>query len=175
MKESDGIKSKAITTIMLTLFLSMAFNIAPVHATKPIPVSGNPSYTSIGLDEVRFANGNLILDIHEAGIWTGGIGGSFVADPCRVVMHKADGWYPSDWEFRWYTAITTFETCTVDGRTGGLVMRLTGKDSGPGTEWSGKWVILKATGELEGIHGQGTYDIGIHGQGTYEGKIHFDP
>ena len=51
-------------------------------------------------------------------------------------------------------------------------MRLTGKDSGPGTEWSGKWVIVKATGELEGIHGQGTYDWS---SGTYEGKIHFDP
>ena len=164
-------KSKAITTIILTLFLSIAFNIALVHATKPIPVSGILYFTPY-LDEVRFANGNVILDIHEDGTWTGGIVGSSVADPCRVVIHKADGFPPTDWEFRWYTGITTFEECTVDGKTGGLVMRLTGKDSGPGTEWSGKWVILKATGELEGIHGQGTYDWS---SGTYEGKIHFDP
>jgi len=130
---------------------------------------------------VRTAGVNVILTTYEEGTWTGGIEGESYDYPCRVVIHGADGFPTTDWKFRWYTGLATFEGCTVAGKTGGLVMRLVGKEDGPGTDWFGTSVILKGTGELAGIHGQGTFwgpgwlggpDPGVI---PYEGWVHFDP
>jgi len=58
--------------------------------------------------------------------------------------------------------------------TGGLVMRLVGKDSGPGTPWLGKWIILKGTGDLNGITGQGSWSA-TGGVISYSGFLHYKP
>ena len=132
---------------------------------------------------VRTSGENILIDMTEEGTWTGDIEGDSIDDPCRVIIFKAEGEFPfiTDWKFRWYTGLATFEECTVDGKTGGLVMRLVGKDDGPGTDWFGTWVIIKGTGELAGIHGQGNFWgpgwLGTSDPGIipYDGWVHFDP
>ena len=49
-------------------------------------------------------------------------------------------------------------------------------------DWKGQWLIIEATGGLEGLHGQGKWwgpgwqgDPEVHGVVYYSGKIHFEP
>jgi hypothetical protein len=164
------------TSILMCMVALLSMLLIPtVLATKPTYVSGYMTYTPT-IVGFRWADGNLHLDTTEEGDWYGDLVGHSHDEPCRVVIHGANGLPATDWDFRWYTSISTFEECTVAGRTGGLVMRLVGKSGGPGEEWSGHWVILKGTGELEGIHGQGTWwGLGFPiGDIPYEGWIHFD-
>ena len=138
-------------------------------------MSGYLTYIPAIVD-ARWADGNLHLETSEEADYYGDLEGHSHDEPCRVVFHNADGLPPTDWDFGWYTAIATFEECTVNDKTGGLVMRMHGKIGGPGTEWSGKWVVLKGTGELEGIHGQGIWwGLGWPvGPIYYSGWIHFE-
>ncbi len=160
--------------LCMVAFLS-ALWITTVLASKPAYVSGYMTYTP-AIVGFRWADGNLHLDTTEEGDWYGGLVGHSHDEPCRVVIHNANGLPATNWDFRWYTSISTFEECTVAGRTGGLVTRLVGKSGGPGEEWSGHWVILKGTGGLHGIHGQGTWwGLGYPtGDIPYEGWIHFE-
>jgi hypothetical protein len=155
--------------------------IPTVLATKPTHVSGTLYYVPAIVDH-RWAGRNLHLDTTEETDWTGGLVGHSYDEPCRVVIHGANTFPATDWDSRWYTAIATFEEgeCTVAGRTGGLVMRLVGKSGEPGEDWFGQWVIISGTGELAGIHGQGTWGgLGFIGAGPgeiwYSGQIHFKP
>lgn len=73
------------------------------------------------------------------------------------------------------TFVTTyfFEEATVEGRTGGLVMRQTGifdRDHGVGFT-DAIFTTLCGTGELEGIHGEGTTTAP---PSAYRLHIHFD-
>jgi len=151
-------------------------------ATKPTYVSGSLAYDPVIVDS-KLADGNLHLETTEVGLWFGDLVGVSWDEPCRVVIHKVvfdpDG-NIVNFDFRWYTSIATFETATVGSKSGGLVMRLHGKDSGPGTDWHGQWVILSGTGELANLHGQGTwwgpgFPPGIPEDTIfYDGRIHFD-
>jgi len=156
--------------------------IPTVLATKPTYVSGSLAYDPVIVGS-KLAGRNLHLETTEEALWSGGLTGVSWDEPCRVVVHNAvldaEG-NIVNFDFRWYTAIATFTECTVGDKTGGLVMRLVGMDSGPGTDWSGKWVILRGTGELANLRGQGTWwgpgwPPGIPTPTIfYEGWIHFD-
>jgi hypothetical protein len=175
-------KMLSATLLMCIVALLSVLFTPTVLATKPTYVSGSLAYdpTIVGS---KLADGNLHLETTEEGVWSGGLVGESWDEPCRVVIHKvvfdAEG-NPESWNFRRYTAISTFETATVGSKSGGLVMRLHGKDSGPGTDWLGKWVILSGTGELANLHGQGTwwgpgFPPGIPEETIfYEGRIHFE-
>lgn len=168
-------------TILICMVAALSVLLIPVvSATKPTHVSGMLYYVPT-ITHVRWADSNLHLDTTEESDWTGDLVGQSHDEPCRVVIHDANGFPPTDWDFRWYTAIATFDECTVGDRTGGLVMHLVGKSGEPGEDWFGQWVILGGTGELEGIHGQGTFGgpgfipgIVVPGEIWYSGMIHFD-
>ena len=171
----------AALIVCMVVFLSTLLT-PTVLATTPTHVSGSLAYdpTPVGS---KLADGNLHLKTTEEGLWSGDLVGESWDEPCRVVIHKvvfdAEG-NIVNFDFRWYTSIATFETATVGSKSGGLVMRLHGKDSGPGTDWHGQWVILSGTGELANLNGQGTwwgpgYPPGIPNPTIfYEGRIHFD-
>jgi hypothetical protein len=65
-------------------------------------------------------------------------------------------------------AVLTIDPATVEGKTGTIVLKFNANGL------SGNWVLKDGTGELEGLHGQGTWTTGLGGQ-VFEGKIHFDP
>jgi len=173
------ILSAALIVYIVALLSTLL--IPTLLATTPTYVSGGLAYAPAVVG-FRWADGNLFLETTEEGWWydAGGnlIGYSWDA-PCRVVVHNANGLPATDWDFRWYTAIATFEYFIVDGKSGGLVMRLHGTQGEPGTDWFGQWVIISGTEDLANLRGQGTWggpgfqgvpSITIH----YEGWIHFD-
>jgi hypothetical protein len=170
----------AALVVCIVAFLSM-LSMPTVLAAKPKHVSGRLDYCPHPIPPVpaKIAHGNVFLNTWEEGVWSGGIAGVSHDEPCRVVIHGADVFPPTSFDFRWFTGISTLEECTVKGKTGGLVIRLVGKAKF-GEIWHGIWVILGGTGELEGIHGIGTWwgpgapGLNNWGYVDYEGWICYE-
>jgi hypothetical protein len=85
---------------------------------------------------------------------------------------------------RWnYTeGILTFESAVVGGRSGGLEICVHGYRPDIYTDWEGQWLVTAATGDLEGLQGQGSWsgpgwqgDPDEYGVVYYSGSIHFEP
>jgi len=173
-------KKLSALLVCIAAILSMLL-IPTVFADKSTPVSGIAPYILIEREDVQIRGNTVHILLREESYWEGDIAGDAIDYPCRLVIHGSEVFPPtSGFDFRWYTSIITFEegACTVTTEsgpvTGGLMMRLVGKDNGPGTEWTGKWVILKGTGDLEGITGQGTWSA-TGGVISYSGCVHFKP
>ena len=109
-------------------------------------------------------SGNTRLDVTGNAVeWTGDLEGIGFADG-NFLLHNFGT--PDAWS----TALNihTLEA-EVDGQTGTLTIITTGSDTGT-------WRILKGTGELANLHGQGTWKTVIPpALYNYEGQVHFDP
>jgi hypothetical protein len=117
------------------------------------------------------AGGNTFMLIADAGYWNGTITGDEV-DTGDIIIHRRGHWQ--------YWGLVSFASATVDGKTGGLEMRVQGRRPDATTDWVGTWLITGGTGGLEGIRGQGTWDGPgwqgdplVHGVVAYSGNIHF--
>jgi hypothetical protein len=151
--------NKKLSVLFICSAAILAMLLIPtVFGDKRIPVSGEGPYTPTPVD-IQIRGNNVHLKTTEEMDWSGGISGHSTNYPCLVVIYGSTSFPPTDWDFRWYTSRVTFAegACTIEGLTGGLVMRLVGKDSGPGSDWVGKWVILKGSGDLAGVSGRGTW------------------
>ena len=163
---------KKVTTLVFSAVILSLLLMPIVFADKRIPVSGTGPYTPTIVDHKIMGN-NVHVRTTEEMDWYGGILGHSHNEPCRVVVHGSTEFPPTDYDFRWYTSRVTFAdgACTIADKTGGLVMRLVGKQSGPDTEWIGKWEILKGTEDLKGISGRGTWTAS-GGIVYYTGWVH---
>lgn len=147
---------------------------APAQATSPTQAEGHWAYVT-ALTGVRTAGCNTFLTLTEQDHLTGTFEGWSNQDESggTVVAHCSGSFT--------FTGRLVFDDVTVDGRTGGLVMAVNGRLSEVGSEWTGTWVIVGATGELEGLHGQGKWwgpgagGPGLPGDLDYDGRVHFDP
>lgn len=83
----------------------------------------------------------------DSGEWVGTFDG-LSDDDCFSVLHPSGRW------FGYCTA--TFSEVTIDGQTGGLELGITLLKQTLPEPWTGEWVITHATGDLEGIKGEGT-------------------
>ena len=105
-------------------------------------------------------------------MWTGTFQGASREDG-RVVIHRSGAWS--------FKAIVTFESVTVDGKTGSLVMSVVGTRPDGTSDWEGKWTIDSRTSDLAALRGHGTWwGPGWNptlewGDIPYSGKIHFAP
>jgi len=173
LKEDDGMrKMLSAALLMCIVALLSTLSVPVVHATPPTPASGTETYTP-HITGMRFADGNTFLDVTSDDFWTG----TFVGHShsvYRAVIYSSGFWYGE--------GLTTFEYCTVAGKSGTLVMVMVGKKSAVYPFWwSGKWVILSGTGDLANLRGQGTWwgpgapAPGVEGSVSYSGKIHFEP
>jgi hypothetical protein len=74
-----------------------------------------------------------------------------------------------------------FDEVTVGGRTGSMVMLTQGRLAAGELEWTGQWTILSASGDLDGLHGNGSWwgpgagGPGLPGEAEYDGEVHFSP
>jgi hypothetical protein len=58
---------------------------------------------------------------------------------------------------RWFGYCTaSFESVTVDGKTGGLELGITILKPTPVEPWAGDWSITAGSGDLDGLEGEGT-------------------
>jgi len=96
----------------------------------------------------RLAGGNTFLTTWEEGIWTGTFEGASREDG-EVVIHRSGAWS--------FKATVTFESVTVEGKTGSLVMSVVGKRPDGTSDWAGKWTISCGTGDLAALRGHGTW------------------
>jgi len=134
-----------------------------VHATPPTPASGDWTYTPRIIDE-RWADGNLFRYGEEDSVWHGTFEGES-DDVFTVVIHPSG--------FRNVKGLIYFDGA-VNGEEGTLVIRFVGEGTPPPVTWSGQWVILRGTGELENLRGQGIW-WGPPRDVDYLGQIHFEP
>ncbi len=159
-----------LTFAVLGSFLLVATT--PAAANSPVTGEGYLEYFA-NIVDMRTADGNTFMDTTENTVWYGTLSGTSF-DVGKVVIHPSGNWN--------YRAIGDF-TGTVDGKSGTLQMLLVGSRPDAISEWQGTWVILSGTGELEDLHGQGTFwGLGytgnppdVPGRIDYAGITHFDP
>ena len=164
-------RSLFLVTVLMVVLVSVLS--VPAHAGPPENASGVWHYRPLGLPEVKVAGGNTILTIKEEAYWEGTFDG-VSEDHGTVVFYAAGHWIFQGW--------VEFDPVTVDGRTGSLTMRVIGSKPDAGADWAGTWVIIKGTGDLKGLQGQGTWwgpgwqgDPLVYGVIPYAGNVHFEP
>jgi hypothetical protein len=165
MKEK---KTSSTIFMILTFSILFAMSLSVANATASIPVSGSIFITAATVTpNPAGESDNAVLHLISTGTYTGSITGSYTGDG-RWVGHNVGT--PDLW--RNTHNVATFSSATVMGKTGTLSIMLIGKTDG------GTWVIIGGTGDLAGLHGQGTYSStgALFGKvADYEGEIHFDP
>jgi hypothetical protein len=164
--------------VVLTLFaVCMILLVASlsVYAGPPVDVAGDFVYVPaiVGL---RQAGDNLFMDATDTASWTGAFEGTSTEEYVAV-LHGSTGVFGTpDFAFEkgFYKGTVTF-TGEVDGRAGTLEILFVGKSPGDLSDWTGTWRIIRGTGELANLHGNGVFcnnaPMDIH----YEGRVHFAP
>ena len=161
--------------VILAVILVLSLFWIPAMAGPPQEASGEWYYLPAAPPQTtKIAGGNVFMTISDTGYFTGAIAGEEV-DTGSVVIHRNGLWF--------YLGVVSFAEATVDGRTGGLEMEVIGRRPDAFSEWVGTWRITAATGDLVGLHGEGTW-AGPgwnpafpleHGVVSYSGNIHFEP
>jgi hypothetical protein len=152
-----------IILMACVLLLALALPLSTVSASPPVVASGTFAMGAPTIIDMRFADGNIILDVAYPIYMYGDMDGIGVLES-RVVIH-------SNGEVT-YNGVCTF-TGTVLGKAGTLVVRNAGHTTGGLSK--GVSTILSGTGELANLRGTGTIQETAPGSGTYSGKYHFDP
>ena len=162
-------KKKLFITLAVVVLVSLGA--LPALASQPENVW---CYLPTELEVIKTVGGNTFYHIVDEGAWTGIFTGTSV-DSGTTMFHpngngNYDGW-------------VSFASVEVAGKSGGLEMRVTGSIPKGDAGWFGYWVILNGTGELAGLHGQGTWwgpgwnpgNPTVCGHIDYAGNIHFEP
>jgi hypothetical protein len=146
-----------------------------VYAEQPEAVDGYFTYVPLGCAVEKWADDNQIFrDCTDVGDYHTGDFLGTSTEVYDMTLHGSQDNFV--YEDGWYKGTVTF-TGTVGDRTGTMEIRFVGKSPGNIFVWSGTWRIVSGTGELSGIHGQGTWEnaedpsMGVH----YSGRIHFNP
>ncbi len=148
----------------MLLLLVPALLISTVHATQPAPASGDFLLVGRGIPEMRFADGNTILNLSVTYALTGGFNGTFVDTEKEIIRPTGEGTFQGRGTF----------TGTVNGISGTLVFSMAGTFNASIATARGQFVILSGTGGLSNLRGRGTLEESGP-KGTYSAQIHFDP
>lgn len=163
------------TSVIVVFLFSFA---TPIQAGPPETASGLFTYYGLSAEE-RWAGCNLFLTITEYAVWEGTFTGVSL-DEGKAVGYCHGSWSVDDWSWS-VNEIMTFEEVVVDGKSGGLKLSIVGSRPAGVAEWYGHWVILKGSGELKNLRGQGSWwgpgapDPVSPGTIYYDGNYHFDP
>jgi hypothetical protein len=160
--------------VLLAVILILSSASIPAFAGPPENAAGEWYYLPTGMVVDKVAGGNTFVSISDVGYWTGTIAGS-ETDVGTAVIYRSGRWGYTE-------GILTFESAVVDGLSGGLEIRVNGYRPDIYTDWQGQWLITEATGDLEGLQGQGSWwgpgwqgDPNEYGVVDYSGNVHFEP
>ena len=166
--------NKKVLVIALAVAM-LALPMSAVSATKPYEVSGSIASGITAPPSSRDAGINTFMYFNTASVWTGDtaddISGTTVGTQTWIIHNNEKNPHVNIPDVELF-----FTTATVGGLTGTLKirMRLLMADPelnpNPNFPVHGTWQIIDATGELEGLHGHGTW-----GGGWYAGELHFAP
>jgi hypothetical protein len=143
-------------------------------------VEGRWCYGEIVEGEHITRGNNVFYSLDDSGAWIGSFVG-YSSDDGKIKVDQSGNIF--------FRSTMTLESVTVDGKTGGLVMRAKGflPAGGEFSDYSGTWMIIKSTGGLRGLRGRGTWGGVVFGNPDcsaidggmfiasvpYTGKIHF--
>ena len=161
-----------LTPLIVCIVALLSLLSMPVHATKPITVSGAWSWMAPSADfnVIRVAHGNTFVSAVEIDQFTGTFEGSGNG-VFTLEMHPC---------FNTGQGQTLF-TGTVLGKSGTLVIKWVGNTKNDLGYWWFEWTILSGTGELANLRGQGTgwgpgpEFLDEYGEVELSGKIVFMP
>ena len=173
----------AVLALVAVLLAPLYFGV--VNATSPIPVLFENHGLGFGESEYRQAGNNWISDASSYGLVTGDIVGEYAGN-AHWIYHNWVGPYQDPMMLTVGLVnghvLVTFDVTEVMGMEKEGTIRLRLNDVF-GDEFAGTWVILGGTGELKGLHGQGTWHVEliivdgqiVGGYQIFEGYVHFDP
>jgi hypothetical protein len=175
----DKMKKKLFVLLVVIMLLTIVT--VPAFATKPDDnVEGRWCYGNIVQEELKTSGGNIFYNLDDNGAWIGTFKG-YSSDDGSTIVHSSG--------LTTFKSNVTFESVEVGGKTGGLEIRVNGWVLGEDISgYEGLWVITGATGDLSGLHGQGTWggielfnpscsaiDDGMYFASVpYSGSIHFE-
>jgi hypothetical protein len=149
-----------------------------VHASTPTSASGTWSWRTPSMPSppgffnvIKVAGGNTFIHADDDALFTGTFDGTGY-DVFKLQIHPTG--------FATGKGRTLF-TGTVLGKSGTLVIQWVGNTKGDQGWWWFEWIILRGTGELANLHGQGTSwgpgpaGPGVWGGVDYSGTIAFAP
>jgi Protein of unknown function (DUF3224) len=147
---------------ILVLLAAVAVMTTSVGATPPSSVTGTFAVVSLTPTDSRTAGGNTFTTAQRTAVLSGTFNGT-TTDTVQIVEH-ANG----------TTSVFGVGTCvcTIDGQTGTFEYRFQGSGTFPG-DLSGQFVVGRATGGLQGLHAQGTFD-GTFFVAEVGGRYHFN-
>ena len=160
-------KCLSLFSVMIMLLLSSSYAAGfflPANAEPSfLPATGTIADSGVTFTSVRYVGSNTIMTGTETHTYTGTFSGigqvSF-----ELLMHSS-GTFAA-------ILIATF-TGSVDGKSGIVKILYIAHADGFGLHVTGYWMILKGTGDLKNIHGQGTFE-GLAGiSQTYTGQIKY--
>ncbi len=157
----------------LALILAMAMMImgsAPARATPPQAAVTDGEILSIDVVDIRFAGGNIHLDLVTTAIYWGTWNG-FATTEFEAVFYRSGAVSAR--------GVLTCE-CTVEDKSGTLTFQARYLIDADGTLRFSAWQFLHGTDGLANIHGQGSLEqLGIPGIDPspfrFVGQYHFDP
>jgi hypothetical protein len=171
-KEMIKMRKKLFVFLFVVLVVIMVVSVMaiPALARSNGHAEGVWSYLPAGPPVEDVIGPHTFMTLSDAGEWTGSITGH-ADDFGEAVIHSAGPWY--------YWGTVPFESATVKGKTGGLMISVYGSRPNMAAEWEGTWEITSGTGDLAGVWGQGTWegpgwqgDPVVPGLIYYSGKIH---
>lgn len=138
-------------------------------AAPPTAAAGGWTWEITSWDQVETGSGIVRFTGTEASIWTGTFSGSSV-DSFRGVLWPNDPNDPND-DTLWALLNLSF-TGSVNGVEGTMLIRTTAWAKALDQPMRGQWVILRGTGGLANLRGQGTWYADAAG-GHYSGQVKF--
>jgi len=149
----------ALVACMLALL--SALSVTAVQASPVMNAEGTLTWLVVNFEGQRTAGINTIYQ----GTSTVAADGTFVGD---VTDAWVEIWHTDFLNLRDVLAFTG----TVDGKSGTLTIRLVGTATLPDLEWTGQWEIIRSTGDLANLEGQGIC-WGTGNNLEYSGTIQF--
>jgi hypothetical protein len=137
-----------LVVIMVLSVMSIPALARPSQMTT-IGAKGVWTYLPSGPPVEDVIGPQTFMKIAEDGEWTGTITGH-ANEWGEVVIHSSGPWY--------YEGTVPFESATVRGMTGGLVISTFGWRPNAAADWVGTWEIISARGSLAGLRGGGTWE-----------------
>lgn len=132
-------------------------------ATEVFSGSGIMTITEAPLISFKQAGGNQFFTRSMSGTFTGTMTGTFTS---VMFITQHDNGIQTVHGTRIFTG-------TVGGRSGSCELKLSAAGVVPST-FQGRWTITSCTGDLEGLHGHGTFvPLAAFGANSYSGDFHF--
>jgi len=160
-------KCLTLLSVLIVLLLSSSYatTVFPLANAKSsfLPAKGTITDSGVTFTSVRNVGSNTIMTGTETQTYTGTFCGTGQVS-FELLMHSS-GTFDA-------ILMATF-TGSVDGKSGIVKILYIAHAEGFGLHVTGYWVILRGTGALANIHGQGTFE-GLAGiSQTYTGQIKY--